>query len=148
MVLDPAAEARELISRLRLIPHPEGGHYRETYCDRSAAGERGALTLIYYLLQRGEHSAWHRIDATEIWHYYAGAALRLSVSSDGRSIQPALLGIDFAAGQRPHAIVPAGAWQAAETLGAWTLVGCTVAPAFQFDGFELAGPDAAPCLSR
>lgn len=147
-----AMDADEIISRLRLIPHPEGGHYRETFRDRPSEGGsakalatgRGAVSVIYYLLRRGERSAWHRIDATEIWHYYAGAPLRLALSTDGEAERTVLLGTDFAAGAVAHAVVPAGTWQAAESLGAWTLVGCTVAPAFDFQGFELAPPDWAP----
>jgi predicted cupin superfamily sugar epimerase len=139
-------DADEIISRLALSPHPEGGHYRETFRERppgagTEAGTdagRGAVSVIYYLLRRGERSAWHRIDATEIWHHYAGAPLRLALSADGLSARSLLLGTDFAAGAVAHAVVPAGTWQAAESLGAWTLVGCTVAPAFAFAGFELA----------
>lgn len=139
-------DAEEIIRRLALSPHPEGGHYRETFRDRPAEGQagRGAVSLIYYLLRRGERSAWHRIDAIEIWHHYAGAPLRLALSADGRSERSVVLGSDLAAGARPHAVVPAGLWQAAESLGAWSLVGCTVAPAFDFAGFELAAPGWAP----
>lgn len=125
-----------LIAALGLEPHPEGGHFRETWRD-PGTGDRGAGTAIYYLLRAGEVSAWHRIDATEIWHHYAGAALRLTIREDGRETR-VTLGPDVAAGERPQAIVPAHAWQTAESLGAWTLVGCTVSPAFEFSGFELA----------
>ena len=139
-----AVEADQIINHLALSPHPEGGFYRETFRDPPAGGRRGALTLIYYLLRRGERSAWHRIDATEVWHHYAGAALRLHLSADGRSARALTLGTDFAAGEQAHWVVPAGAWQAAESLGAWTLVGCTVAPAFEFAGFEMAPAGWAP----
>lgn len=145
-------DADEIISRLALSPHPEGGHYRETFRDRPpGAGpeagthaDRGVVSVIYYLLRQGERSAWHRIDAIEIWHHYAGAPLRLALSADGRSERALLLGTDFAAGMAAHAVVPAGTWQAAESLGAWTLVGCTVAPAFDFAGFALAPAGWAP----
>ena len=139
-------EAEEIIHRLALSPHPEGGHYRETFRDQPADGgaARGVVSVIYYLLRRGERSAWHRIDAIEIWHHYAGAPLRLALSADGRSERSVLLGSDLAAGALPHAVVPAGLWQAAESLGAWSLVGCTVAPAFDFAGFELAPAGWAP----
>lgn len=145
-------EADEIIRMLALSPHPEGGHYRETFRDRRAEGrtgaeahaDRGVVSVIYYLLRRGERSAWHRIDAIEIWHHYAGAPLRLALSADGRSERALLLGTDFAAGMAAHAVVPAGTWQAAESLGAWTLAGCTVAPAFDFAGFELAPAGGAP----
>ena len=130
--------ASELIARLDLKPHPEGGHFRETFRDaRLDANGRARSTAIYFLLARGERSHWHRIDAAECWHYYAGDALTLHVKDDGpaRSIT---LGPDLAAGQVPQAVVPTHAWQAAEPTGEWTLVGCTVAPGFEFATFELA----------
>lgn len=133
-----APTAAEIIRRLDLKPHPEGGHYRETYRHVPAGGGRGAMTAIYFLLAAGEESAWHRVDAAEIWHFYAGARLSLSVSQDGVSTRLMTLGSDLLAGQVPQAIVPAGAWQSARSLGAWTLVGCTVGPAFEFAGFEMA----------
>nr|WP_123691410.1 cupin domain-containing protein [Stella humosa] len=130
-------EAEAIIAALGLRPHPEGGRFVETYRHAPAEGGRGAMTAIYFLLRAGERSHWHRVDADEMWHWYAGAPLRLGiVGADGRS--DPVLGNDLAAGQRPQILVPAGAWQAAESLGAWTLVGCTVAPAFEFAGFELA----------
>jgi predicted cupin superfamily sugar epimerase len=135
-----AGEAEQVIAALGLAPHPEGGFFRETFRDAAPAGERGASTAIYYLLRAGELSRWHRIDAVEIWHWYAGAPLLLSLSPDGRRRQSLRLGGALAAGERPQAAVPARAWQSARSLGAWTLVGCTVAPAFHFAGFELA-PD-------
>jgi uncharacterized protein len=130
--------AADIIARLELKPHPEGGHFRETFRDpRTDAHGRSASTAIYFLLARGERSHWHRIDAVEIWHYYAGDALTLQIADDygRRSVR---LGPDLAAGEMPQAIVPAGAWQAAEATGDWTLVGCTVAPGFDFATFELA----------
>jgi predicted cupin superfamily sugar epimerase len=135
--------AVDVIRLLDLRPHPEGGHYRETFRDQHAADGRAASTAIYFLLAAGERSHWHRIDAVEVWHWYAGAALALRIAgSDGT--ETIRLGPDLAAGERPQAAVPAGAWQAAESLGAWTLVGCTVAPGFDFSGFELAAKDWAP----
>jgi predicted cupin superfamily sugar epimerase len=128
----------EIIRVLAMQPHPEGGHYVETWRDVPADGSRGAGTAIYYLLQAGERSHWHRVDAAEIWHWYAGGPLALSISDDGRTVQRLTLGADLPSGERPQAIVPAKAWQAAEPLGAWTLAGCTVSPAFEFAGFELA----------
>jgi predicted cupin superfamily sugar epimerase len=136
--------AAEIIARLELKPHPEGGHYRETFRDsRRDANGRSASTAIYFLLARGERSHWHRIDAAEVWHYYAGSALNLQIADDigQRCIR---LGPDLAAGEVPQAIVPAQAWQAAESTGEWTLVGCTVAPGFDFAKFELAEPDWFP----
>jgi uncharacterized protein len=130
--------AAAVIRALELKPHPEGGHYRETFRDTPAGGGRGAMTAIYYLLQAGEVSAWHRVDAAEIWHFHAGAPLRLSLSKDGRSTETFDLGPDVAAGERPQAVVPPGCWQSAASKGDWTLVGCTVGPAFEFAGFELA----------
>ena len=128
-----------LIDALGLTPHPEGGWYRRTWVAAAEDGQRPAGSAIYYLLLDGESSAPHRIDATEIWHHYAGAPLRLEIHPGTVTLGP-----DLAAGQRPQAIVPPGVWQAAETTGAWTLVGCTVSPGFTFDGFELAPPGWAP----
>jgi len=136
--------AADIIARLALQPHPEGGHYRETFRDSGTdADGRAHSTAIFFLLARGERSHWHRIDAVEIWHYYAGSALTLHIADDGdaRSVR---LGPDLAAGEVPQAIVPAQVWQAAESTGDWTLVGCTVAPGFEFAKFELAGPDWTP----
>jgi len=130
--------AADIITRLGLRPHPEGGHYRETFRDGRVDGNgRSVATAIYFLLARGERSHWHRIDAVEIWHHYAGSALILEIADDQgqRSVR---LGPDVAAGERPQAIVPAHAWQAAQSTGDWTLVGCTVAPGFDFATFELA----------
>jgi uncharacterized protein len=130
--------ASDIIASLDLKPHPEGGHYRETFRDPAVdADGRSRSTAIYFLLARGERSHWHRIDAVEVWHYYAGDALTLQIADDDgtRSIT---LGPDIAAGEVPQAIVPAYAWQAAESAGDWTLVGCTVAPGFDFATFELA----------
>jgi predicted cupin superfamily sugar epimerase len=130
--------ASDIISRLGLQPHPEGGHYRETFRDsRTIDGGRAASTAIYFLLARGERSHWHRVDAVEIWHYYSGDALSLRIA-DANGQREIRLGPDLAAGEVPQAIVPAHAWQAAECTGDWTLVGCTVAPAFEFAKFELA----------
>lgn len=137
-------DAQDVIELLGLEPHPEGGAYRETFRDPAPEGARGQGTAIYYLLRAGEASHWHRVDASEIWHHYAGAPLALSVSPDGIAVEEIRLGDDLAAGERPQGIVPAHAWQSARSLGDWTLVGCTVAPAFDFAGFELAPPDWAP----
>ena len=140
-----APNATDIIARLELKPHPEGGHYREVFRDtRLDANGRSLSTAIYFLLARGERSHWHRVDAVEIWHYYAGHALTLQIAHDGCAQNTVKLGPDLAAGERPQAIVPAHAWQAAETTGDWTLVGCTVAPGFEFAGFELAKPDWSP----
>jgi len=125
--------ADEVVRLLDLAPHPEGGFYRETFRDIAAGSERAASTAIYFLLARGQRSRRHRVDAAETWHHYAGAPLRLEIESDSVT-----LGSDLAAGQRPQAVVAKGQWQAAECLGEWTLVGCTVAPGFEFAGFELA----------
>jgi predicted cupin superfamily sugar epimerase len=139
----PAAAA-EIIALLDLKPHPEGGHYRETFRDADVdAGGRSRSTAIYFLLARGERSHWHRVDAVEVWHYYAGDALTLRIADD-RGQRSIKLGADLAAGEVPQAIVPAHAWQAAESTGDWTLVGCTVAPGFEFGKFELAPKDFVP----
>jgi len=136
--------AERLIQHLRLEPHPEGGFYRETYRAPAAEGERAAVTLIYYLLRAGDLSAWHRVDSVEIWHWYAGAPLVLTISENGHDAAARHLGPQVEAGQEPQLVVPKGAWQTAESLGAFTLVGCTVAPGFEFSGFEMAPPDWRP----
>jgi uncharacterized protein len=142
--MTPALTAAEIIARLDLKPHPEGGHYRETFRDlRGDANGRAFSTAIYFLLARGERSHWHRVDAVETWHYYAGSALNLRIADDQGSRSIAL-GPDIAAGEQPQAMVPAHAWQAAESSGDWTLVGCTVAPAFEFSKFEMAPKDWEP----
>jgi predicted cupin superfamily sugar epimerase len=130
--------ADEVIRVLGLEAHPEGGYYRETFRDFMRIGERSASTAIYFLLKQGEISRWHRIDAVEVWHWYGGAPIRLQILKDEGPIETALLGNNLPNNERPQAVVPAHAWQTAETLGAWTLVGCTVAPGFEFAGFELA----------
>ena len=136
--------ARDVIRLLELKPHPEGGNFRETFRDaRTVDGQRAASTAIYFLLARGERSHWHRIDSVEIWHWYAGAPLALDIAEDDRR-QRVILGADLAAGERPQAEVPAHAWQSAQTLGDWTLLGCTVAPGFEFAQFELAPPGWNP----
>jgi predicted cupin superfamily sugar epimerase len=142
----PALSATDVINLLALKPHPEGGHFRETFRDdRAVAGGRAASTAIYFLLARDERSHWHRVDAAEVWHYYAGAPLLLEIAEqEGAPIKRVPLGPDLAAGERPQAAVSAGAWQAAASLGEWTLCGCTVAPGFEFSGFELAPKDWAP----
>ncbi|HWJ74980.1 MAG TPA: cupin domain-containing protein [Kaistia sp.] len=136
--------ADAVIALLDLAPHPEGGFYRQTFKDSAAYEGRPASTAIYFLLKGGAPSHWHRVDAIETWHYYAGAPLDLGLSETGETSETLRLGIDLAAGERPQGIVPKGWWQAAASLGDWTLVGCTVAPGFRFEGFELAPPGWAP----
>ena len=137
--------AADVIARLGLQPHPEGGHYRETFRDgRLDASGRALSTAIYFLLARHQRSHWHRIDAVEVWHFYAGDPLTLRIAHDGGVQHTIRLGPDAAADQRPQAIVPAQAWQAAESNGDWTLVGCTVAPGFDFATFELAPKGWSP----
>lgn len=133
-----------MIEALRLAPHPEGGWFRETWRDSPADGSRGAGTAILYLLKAEEVSHWHRVDATELWHWYGGAPLVLTLSPDGHDAEAQLLGPDLGANQLPQRIVPALWWQTAASLGRWTLVGCTVSPAFSFAGFELAPADWRP----
>jgi uncharacterized protein len=139
-------DADDVIRLLDLAPHPEGGWFRETWRHDPGDGSRGAGTAIYFLLRAGERSHWHRVDADEVWHFHAGDPLRLSRWVDGGGAPPdeVLVGADLLAGQQPQARVPVGAWQSAEPTGAWTLVSCTVSPAFDFAGFELAPPDWHP----
>jgi predicted cupin superfamily sugar epimerase len=140
-----------IIGLLGLAPHPEGGHYVETWRAPAPAGDRGAGTAIYFLLRAGEVSHWHRVDAAEVWHFYAGDPLVLAIADidpeaadEAGAVHEVVLGTDLAAGQRPQHVVPARAWQAARPLGAWTLAGCTVSPAFDVAGFELAPPGWTP----
>ncbi len=129
----------ELIEMLALAPHPEGGHYRETWRDPEGRG-----TAIYFLLRAGERSHWHRLDWDEVWHVYAGAPVELSQWSEGGAVTKTVLGADLAAGQRPQAVVTRGTWQSARPLGPWVLAGCTVSPGFDFGGFQLAPPGWEP----
>lgn len=140
-----ALTAGDVISALQLSPHPEGGFYRETFRDTctDAAG-RAASTAIYFLLPAGMTSHWHRVDAAEVWHWHAGAALKLSIAESPSRLFDITLGADVLHGEQPQAVVPAGAWQQAESLGAWTLAGCTVAPGFEFSGFEIAARGRTP----
>jgi uncharacterized protein len=135
----------DVVRELGLAPHPEGGWYRETFRD-SATDEAGRSrsTAIYYLLGPGDVSEWHRVDAVEIWHFHAGAPLVLTMSANSRDAEAVTLGPLLSRGQRPQVVVPAQCWQTARSLGAWTLVGCTVAPGFAFAGFELAPPGWRP----
>lgn len=134
----------DLVERLELVRHPEGGWFRETFRDEDHHNGRAHSTAIYYLLPEGEVSVWHRVDATEVWHYHAGAALELRLSTDGHTARQYRLGPDPVAGDAFQVVVPRHVWQTARSLGPWTLAGCTVAPAFHFNGFETAGPDFAP----
>ncbi len=134
----------DVIRWLDLKPHPEGGHYRETLRDSACYGERSVSTAIYFLLAAGETSQWHRIDAIEVWHWYGGATLELAISTDSRTVEHVRVGTGLVSGERPQVAVPAGAWQAARSLGDWTLMGCTVAPGFLFDRFEMAPSDWEP----
>lgn len=137
--LTPAA----IVDALGLARHPEGGWYVETFRDGGAP--RSHSTAIYYLLERGGRSHWHRVrDAVEIWHYYAGAPLELSIAEPGKPVSRFRLGPDLLDGERPQHVVPANWWQSAASLGDWTLVGCTVAPGFDFSAFEMAAPDWRP----
>ncbi len=131
--------AAEIIAQLGLKPHPEGGHYAQTWAADSVAGARPTGTAIYYLLQRGEVSHWHRVDAAEVWHWYDGASLELSMPG---KVQ--VLGRNLAKSERPQILVPPHVWQSALSLGEWTLAGCTVSPGFEFTGFELAPPGWQP----
>ena len=137
--------AREVARLLDLAPHPEGGHYRETFRDTAVdADGRPASTAILFLLAGDEVSEWHRVDAAEVWHFHAGAPMVITLSPNGHDASAHHLGPDIRAGQSPQLVVPTRCWQTAASLGAWTLVGCTVAPGFRFEGFELAPPHWRP----
>jgi len=138
-------DAGDVVVALGMRAHPEGGWYVETWRSPSADGIRPAMSSILYLLAAGERSHWHRVDAAEIWQVSAGDALELRVWAEGdAAVVVHRLAVDLSAGSTVQAPVPAGAWQSARPLGAWTLAGCIVAPAFEFDGFELAAPDWEP----
>jgi uncharacterized protein len=135
---------QDMIAALKMERHPEGGWYVQTFRD-AQGGSRGHSTCIYYLLERGQRSHWHKVtDATEIWHFYAGSMLNLHLSQDGVQTETHRLGPAVLSGERPQVIVGPGVWQSAESSGDWTLVGCTVAPGFEFSAFEMAPPDWVP----
>ena len=136
--------AAQVIARLDLQPHPEGGYFRETFRDHAEPGQRAASTAIYFLLEAGVISRWHRVDAVEVWHWYAGAPLALSIADGSGASQTIRLGSDVLGSDHPQVVVPAHHWQQAGSLGAWTLAGCTVSPGFTFDGFEIAAPGFQP----
>jgi len=139
--LTPAA----IVALLGMKRHPEGGWYAETFRDAPGADGRAASTAIYFLLEKGDVSAWHRVvDAVEIWHFHAGAPILLTVFDEAAGRRSYRLGSGLDAGERPQAVVPANSWQTAHSLGDWTLVGCTVAPGFEFSSFELAPPGWEP----
>jgi uncharacterized protein len=141
----PALTAQDIIRMLDLKPHPEGGHFRETFRDiRQTADGRSVTTAIYFLLARGDRAHWHRLDAVEVWHWYAGAPLQLKIATSGGRVERITLGGDLSTGLRPQAVVPAEVWQAAESLGDWTLAGCTLAPGFDFAKLELAPQGWSP----
>jgi predicted cupin superfamily sugar epimerase len=137
---DPATPTEAVITALALKPHPEGGHFRETWRDAPADGSRGVGTAILFLLAEGQRSHWHRVDAAELWLWHAGAPLVLRVGADAEH----RLGPSLVAGEALQQLVPRHAWQSAHSLGSWTLCSCVVTPAFQFAGFELAAPDWQP----
>ena len=137
-------KAAEIVALLQLEPHPEGGFYRQMFADEAAENGRAHSTAIYYLLEGGVAGRWHRVDSAEVWHWYGGAALDLTLSADGVETETHRLGPALTAGERPQVVVPRGCWQSARSLGAWTLTGCTVAPGFEFAHFEMAPEGWAP----
>jgi len=137
-------EAKDIIEQFDLKRHPEGGWYRETFRDEEQVNGRSLSTAIYYLLEAGDYSHWHKVDATEIWHYYAGSPMVITLSPNGHDASAHRLGMNLHNHEQPQIIVPKNHWQTAESLGNWTLVGCTVSPAFEFDGFEMAPDDWRP----
>lgn len=136
--------AREIIDRLRLERHPEGGWYRETWRAPEEGGVRGAGSAIYYLLEGDQYSHWHRLDAAVIWLWHAGAPLAHTLSPNGHDAESRIIGPEFEQGQAPQLAVPAGCWQTSASLGRYTLLSCVVAPAFEFQGFEMAPPNWRP----
>lgn len=138
------SEAEAIIEKLGLAPHPEGGWYRETWRAEAAEGERAAGTAIHFLLEGGERSHWHRVDADELWLWHAGAPLKLHIGDDAAITKTVVLGGDVLGGQSPQARVPNGTWQAATPCEGWALLTCVVVPGFEFSGFDLAAPGWAP----
>jgi len=141
-----SSAALKVVRKLGLKPHPEGGWYRETFRDERTDGNgRACSTSIYYMLEAGETSEWHRVtNAAEVWHWYAGAPLVLTISENGHDASAHRIGPNIEAGEEPQFVVPAGWWQTATSLGEYTLVGCTVAPAFDFAALEMAPGDWRP----
>ena len=139
--------ARQVIDHFRLEPHPEGGWFRETFRDEAGPDGRARSTAILFLLEAGQASHWHRVDAVETWHWHAGGPLELAIVEED-AVRRLRLGPDFSAGETPQGVIPAHAWQSARPLEGWTLVGCTVAPGFEFSGFELAPPGWSPDEAR
>ena len=139
------SEARAIIDRLGLLPHPEGGWYRETWRAEAGEGERASATAIYFLLENGQRSHWHRVDAAELWLWHAGSPLVVSTAAeDAGPVADIRLGPDVIAGEAPQHLIPPGHWQATEASYGWALVSCIVSPAFDFAGFELAEPNWSP----
>jgi len=138
-------EARAIIERLKLEPHPEGGWYRETWRADAPPGTRAGATAIHFLLEAGQRSHWHRVDAAELWLWHAGAPLHvLTAPGDAGPVTGHMLGGDVLAGQRPQILVPPQHWQATETIAGWALVSCIVSPGFDFAGFTLAPAGWSP----
>ncbi|SNS81460.1 hypothetical protein SAMN06295912_11756 [Sphingomonas laterariae] len=144
--MNDEATARALIAQLGLAPHPEGGWYRETWRAEAVEGARASGTAILFLLEAGQHSHWHRVDATEIWLWHAGAPIRLATAGKGdpEGRHEILLGGNLPAGEIPQYVIPPGRWQAAYADRGWALVSCVVSPGFDFAGFELAPPGWTP----
>ena len=139
------SEAQAIIDRLGLLPHPEGGWYRETWRAEAGEGERASATAIYFLLEAGQRSHWHRVDAAELWLWHAGSPLVVSTAAeDAGPVADIRLGPDIIAGEAPQHLIPPGHWQATEASYGWALVSCIVSPAFEFAGFELAEPNWSP----
>lgn len=138
--------ADEIIRKLDLTPHPEGGYYRRTFCHGDTRPDgRGLASSIYYLLADGQQSHWHLLkDSTELWHWHSGSPLQHRISGDGKTVETSILGPDILLGQMPQIIVAPGIWQQATSTGAWTLVSCTVVPEFRFDSYILAPQDWQP----
>lgn len=138
-------DAQSIIERLGLSPHPEGGWYRETWRAEALPGERASATAIYFLLEAGQKSDWHKVDAAEIWLWHAGAPLRLTTApGEAGPVTETRLGGDAVGGEAPQIVIPAHHWQAAEADAGWALVSCVVSPGFEFSGFVLAAAGWQP----
>ena len=139
------ADAASLIRSLDLQRHPEGGWYRETWRAEASNGERAAATAILFLLEKGQRSHWHTVDATELWLFHSGSSLRLATApADAGPVTSHRLGTDIAGGDQPQIRIPPGQWQSAEADRGWALVSCVVSPGFEFSGFTLAPPGWEP----
>ena len=140
-----STDASTVIQALGLARHPEGGWYRETWRAEAPDGTRSPATAVLYLLEQGQRSRWHKVDATEVWLFHAGSPLKLEIAaSDSGPVVTTHLGADILAGEEPQIRIEPHQWQAAEADRGWGLISCIVVPGFEFDGFTMAPEGWSP----